>query len=97
MAPPLILSPAASTIADISIIKASTKFSHSTNALAMAAGYTGLSQIYMSAVATNFNAMGDKLRSALQELSQGTKTTVTGLGSMMGIHFLEDEKKDMKE
>ncbi|KAL5381750.1 hypothetical protein DPSP01_006937 [Paraphaeosphaeria sporulosa] len=66
------------------------------NTLAMVAGYTGLSQIYTPAVAQDFNTMGDKLRSALQELSQGTKMTVTGLGTIMGIHFLEDGRKDLK-
>lgn len=66
------------------------------NTLAMVAGYTGLSQIYTPDVAREFNAMGDKLRVALQELSQGTKMTVTGRGTIIGIHFLEDGKKDLK-
>ncbi|KAF2438910.1 hypothetical protein P171DRAFT_490946 [Karstenula rhodostoma CBS 690.94] len=63
------------------------------NTLAMLAGYNGLSQIYTPSVAHAFNAIGDKLRSALPELRQ---INVTGRGTVMGIHFLEDGKKDVK-
>ncbi|KAH7405979.1 pyridoxal phosphate-dependent transferase [Phaeosphaeria sp. MPI-PUGE-AT-0046c] len=66
------------------------------NTLGMAAGYTGLSQVYTPAACGDFNAMGDRLREALQELSQGTKMTVSGLGTIMGIHFLHDGKKELK-
>jgi glutamate-1-semialdehyde 2,1-aminomutase len=66
------------------------------NTLGMAAGYTGMSQVYTPDVARDFNAMGDKLREQLQALSQGTKMTVTGRGTILGIHFLEDGKKDLK-
>jgi glutamate-1-semialdehyde 2,1-aminomutase len=62
----------------------------------MAAGYAGLSQIYTPDVARDFNAMGDALRVKLQTLSQGTKMTVMGRGSLVGIHFLEDGNKDVK-
>ncbi|KAF1948582.1 glutamate-1-semialdehyde 2,1-aminomutase [Byssothecium circinans] len=66
------------------------------NTLGMAAGYTALLKIYTPDVAHDFNAMGDKLRMKLQEISSGTKMTVTGLGTIMGIHFLTDGKKELK-
>jgi len=66
------------------------------NTLGMAAGYAGLSEVFAPQVSRDFNAMGDELRLRLQELSQGTKMTVTGLGSIMGIHFLEDGRKELQ-
>jgi glutamate-1-semialdehyde 2,1-aminomutase len=66
------------------------------NTLGMTAGYTGLSKLYTPEVCREFSVMGDRFREALQKLSQGTKMTVTGLGSIMGIHFLTDGRKDLK-
>jgi glutamate-1-semialdehyde 2,1-aminomutase len=66
------------------------------NTLGMAAGYTGLKKVFTPEVCREFNAMGDGLRRELQELSQGTKMTVTGLGTIMGIHFLHDGKKELR-
>ncbi|KAF2031243.1 PLP-dependent transferase [Setomelanomma holmii] len=66
------------------------------NTLGMAAGYVGLSQVYTPEVSRTFNAQGDRLRERLQELTQGTKMTVTGLGTILGIHFLNNGKKDLK-
>ncbi|KAF2790105.1 PLP-dependent transferase [Melanomma pulvis-pyrius CBS 109.77] len=66
------------------------------NTLSMVAGYAGLSQVYLPEVSREFNKMGDKLREKLQELSQGTKMAVTGRGTIIGIHFLKDGKKDIK-
>jgi len=40
--------------------------------------------------------MGEKFRQKLEDLSQGTRMTVTGLGTIMGIHFLKNGKKDLK-
>lgn len=65
------------------------------NTLGMAAGHTGLAKVFTPEVCRDFNAMGDRLRQELQELSQGTKMTVTGLGTIMGIHFLHDGKKEL--
>jgi glutamate-1-semialdehyde 2,1-aminomutase len=66
------------------------------NTLGMAAGYTGLAQVYTPEVSRDFNALGDRFRRRLQSLTQGTKMTVTGLGTIVGIHFLHDGKKDLK-
>ncbi|CAO2657306.1 Nn.00g034320.m01.CDS01 [Neocucurbitaria sp. VM-36] len=66
------------------------------NTLGMAAGYTGLSQVYTPEVCREFSAMGDKLRQRLNDLARGTKMLVTGLGTIMGFHFLEDGRKELK-
>jgi glutamate-1-semialdehyde 2,1-aminomutase len=66
------------------------------NTLGMVAGYTGLSKIYTPEVCREFSAMGDRLREALQELSQGTKMTITGRGTILGLHFLKDGRKELK-
>ena len=80
--------------------RVSTALAHSgtfnNNTLSMVAGYTGLSQVYTPEVSVEFNKLGDRLRERLQELSQGTKMTVTGRGTMLGIHLLEDGEKDIK-
>lgn len=65
------------------------------NTLGMAAGHAGLSQVFTPEVCCEFSAMGDKFRSRLQEVSQGTKLTVTGLGTILGLHFLKDGKKHL--
>jgi glutamate-1-semialdehyde 2,1-aminomutase len=59
------------------------------NVLTMAAGYTGLSQIYTPEVAVAFNARGDKLRARLQGLADkhALPIQITGMGSMMCVHF----------
>lgn len=57
------------------------------NTLAMAAGYTGLSQIYTPEVNLELNALGDYFRTRLQSVSQGTKLVVTGVGAVLTIHF----------
>lgn len=66
------------------------------NTLGMAAGYTGLSQVYTPDVARQFNKMGDRFREKLQAISQGTKLTITGRGSLVGVHFLKDGRKEIR-
>jgi glutamate-1-semialdehyde 2,1-aminomutase len=66
------------------------------NTLGMAAGYTGLAHVYTPEVCRDFGSMGDRFRERLQYLSQGTKMTVTGLGTIMGMHFLQDGKKELR-
>ncbi|KAI7537517.1 hypothetical protein KC331_g10882 [Hortaea werneckii] len=65
------------------------------NTLGMSAGYVGLSQIYTPEVAVAFNKVGDDLRGKLQDAAVGTKMTVTGRGSVLGIHFLKDGRKEL--
>jgi glutamate-1-semialdehyde 2,1-aminomutase len=66
------------------------------NTLGMAAGYTGLSQVYTPEVAVEFNATGDRFREKLQAISEGTRLTITGRGSLIGVHFVKDGKKTIK-
>jgi glutamate-1-semialdehyde 2,1-aminomutase len=62
----------------------------------MAAGYMGLNEVFTPEVCREFNAMGDKLRERLQEIGKGTKMAVTGRGTIMGIHFLHDGRKELR-
>ncbi|KAF2022033.1 PLP-dependent transferase [Aaosphaeria arxii CBS 175.79] len=65
------------------------------NTLSMMAGHAGLSKVYTPDVAREFNSMGDSFRQRLQAISQGTKLTVTGRGSLLGVHFLTDGRKEL--
>ena len=66
------------------------------NTLTMSAGYVGLSQVFTPEVCSEFSAGGDKFHQRLNDLTRGTKMLVTGLGTIMGIHFLKDEKRELK-
>ncbi|KAF2655043.1 PLP-dependent transferase [Lophiostoma macrostomum CBS 122681] len=66
------------------------------NTLGMVAGYTGLSQVYTPEVCCEFNRMGDRFREKLQAVSKGTKMAVMGRGSLLGLHFLENGRKELK-
>jgi glutamate-1-semialdehyde 2,1-aminomutase len=66
------------------------------NTLSMVAGYTGLKEVYTPEANREFNKLGNMLREKLQQISRGTKMTVTGLGTIMGVHWLEDGKKEIR-
>jgi len=57
------------------------------NTLVMYAVFAGLSQVWTPEVAVEFNKLGDYLRVELERISEDTKMSVTGRGSIMGIHF----------
>lgn len=59
------------------------------NVLSMAAGLTGLRDIYTPAAATMLNARGDSLRDGLNALARkhGATLCATGIGSFIGLHF----------
>lgn len=59
------------------------------NVLSMAAGLTGLRDIYTADAAEELNARGDRLREQLNALIAGhdAPMQVTGTGSILGIHF----------
>ncbi|KAI9372365.1 pyridoxal phosphate-dependent transferase [Aspergillus egyptiacus] len=65
------------------------------NTLAMNAGLRGLTEVYTSEACLQFNTLGDQLRQELQELGKGTRLVVTGVGSVMTIHFLSTGQKDI--
>ncbi|OED47300.1 glutamate-1-semialdehyde 2,1-aminomutase [Rhodobacteraceae bacterium (ex Bugula neritina AB1)] len=59
------------------------------NALTMAAGLAGLTQVYTADRVEAFNAIGDGLRAKMQDAiaGAGVPMCVTGLGSMAVFHF----------
>lgn len=60
------------------------------NTLTMATGFTGLSQIYTPEANLKLNALGDVLRTKLQDVAADTKMVVTGVGAVMTVHFLDN-------
>ncbi|KAJ5289208.1 aminotransferase [Penicillium angulare] len=56
------------------------------NTLMLNAGYTGLAEVFTPDVAIQFNKNGDNFRAELLDIFEGTKFTVTGVGSLMCIH-----------
>lgn len=58
--------------------------------MTMHAGWAGLTKVYTPEVCKTFNASGDKLRTNLQAIAKGTKMSVTGMGSMLNMHFTKD-------
>lgn len=59
------------------------------NVLSMAAGLTGLRDIYTADAAETLNARGDRLRDRLNAVMQkhDAPMQVTGTGSILGVHF----------
>ncbi len=62
------------------------------NVLTMAAGYTGLSEVFTADVADDFYARGNRFRTDMIEAVSllGLPVQITGLGSMMAFHFCQD-------
>jgi glutamate-1-semialdehyde 2,1-aminomutase len=58
------------------------------NALTMAAGLAGLTQVYTAAAADALNARGEALRGALNDLfaKSGVAMVAAGIGSLMNLH-----------
>ena len=59
------------------------------NVLSMAAGTAGLETVYTPEVASELSARGEALKARLNEVARasGTAMQVTGLGSLMTVHF----------
>ncbi|KAJ6108328.1 glutamate-1-semialdehyde 2-1-aminomutase [Penicillium sp. IBT 18751x] len=68
------------------------------NTLAMHVGTVALSAVYTPAVCTELNALGDWFRQELLERCQGSRMTVTGVGSVCNIHFgaHEDQREILR-
>ena len=62
------------------------------NVLTMAAGAAGLGEVYTPQVAEAHNARGDRLRESLAAAarSRGAPVHLSGLGSMIGVHFARE-------
>lgn len=69
------------------------------NVLTMAAGLTGLRDIYTPAVATAHNQAGDTFRKALNEIVQrrGLPLYVSGIGSLLCIHFQRQSLRSISD
>jgi glutamate-1-semialdehyde 2,1-aminomutase len=59
------------------------------NVLSMAAGLTGLRDVFSADVCAELNERGERLRGRLNDVarSRGSAAQVTGVGSVMNIHF----------
>lgn len=64
------------------------------NTLAMHAGYMSLASVYTPEVCEAFTAAGNRLLGRLQHISEGTRCSWTGIGTLMNSHFAEDEMKE---
>ena len=62
------------------------------NVLSMAAGLTGLRDVYTPAAALELNNKGDRLRDGLNALAQkhAVGLSATGCGSFIGLHFTRE-------
>jgi glutamate-1-semialdehyde 2,1-aminomutase len=65
------------------------------NTLAMCVGHAGLKGVYTEEVCVEFNAKGDGFRERLKEVAKGTRLSLTGRGSLIGLHFTEDGLQDI--
>jgi glutamate-1-semialdehyde 2,1-aminomutase len=65
------------------------------NTMAMLAGYTALSEVFTPEVSIAFNRKGDAFRERLVVVSRGTKLSLTGRGSLIGVHCSEDGMEDI--
>ena len=63
------------------------------NVLTMAAGAVGLSEIFTEQAAVELNERGDRLRLKLNDAAarRSLPVTVTGIGSLMNIHFSAEQ------
>lgn len=62
------------------------------NVLTMAAGVAGLTEIFTLEAAESLNATGDRFRERLNDLGRRNRVPVqvTGVGSIMNVHFQEE-------
>ncbi|MGQ0564686.1 MAG: aspartate aminotransferase family protein [Gemmobacter sp.] len=60
------------------------------NILSMSAGHAGLTRVLTPDASARFNALGDRLRMAMQGLidAHGVAAAMTGYGSLFNLHFL---------
>ncbi len=72
---------------------------YSGNPMVARAGYTLLQELEDGSVQNRLNALGEKMRSRLEQTfeSNGVKAHVTGLSSMLGIQFMSKVPKSPRE
>jgi glutamate-1-semialdehyde 2,1-aminomutase len=66
------------------------------NVLTMAAGRVGMEKVFTPQRAQELHDRGEKLRSQLQEVSEGSLMTWTGLGSIMNVTFTTTPAAEIK-
>src|SRR5208337_3375686 len=68
------------------------------NVISMAAGLAGLEEVFTPAEAVRLNALGDRLRTRLNEAAaaRGAPFRATGQGSLIGLHAAGIEPGDGK-
>ena len=71
---------------------------YSGNPLVMRAGYEAMQEYKKGEVYSHINRLGEKLRRGLEEIAikYNAPDYVTGLGSMVKIHFLKSKSRDFK-
>jgi glutamate-1-semialdehyde 2,1-aminomutase len=60
------------------------------NVISMAAGLAGLTEVLTEDASVRFNALGDRLRTDLQDRidAHGVAASTTGFGSLLNLHFI---------
>lgn len=66
------------------------------NTMTMHVGHAGLSKILTPEVNIEFNAKGDRYRQRLQEVTKGTKCSITGRGALFCVHFSDTGLRDIR-
>lgn len=72
---------------------------YNNNVLTMTAGYVALNEIYTPEAADQLNNTGDSFRQRLNQLARQHKVPaqVTGVGSLMGMHFTDQPIRSPKD
>ncbi|KAK4124065.1 PLP-dependent transferase [Parathielavia appendiculata] len=65
------------------------------NTLVMCAGTAVLREVYTAAVCVAFNERGEKFRERLGKVAKSSRLSVTGRGSLIGLHFTEDGTQEI--
>ncbi|KAJ4286188.1 hypothetical protein N0V88_008090 [Collariella sp. IMI 366227] len=65
------------------------------NTMTMTVGYAALKEVFTPEVCVEFREKGDRFRERLREVAKGTRLTLTGIGSLIGVHFTKDGTQEI--
>ena len=68
---------------------------YSGNPLTMRAGYTLLTELAKGEVYRHINRLGDRMRGRLEEMADGHPLHITGIGSLVCLHFTKEKPYDI--
>jgi glutamate-1-semialdehyde 2,1-aminomutase len=68
---------------------------YSGNPLTMRAGYTLMRELEKGEVYHHINSLGDYVRSKLEEITSGVDIHITGVGSLVCLHFTKEKPYDI--